>query len=334
MRHSLLICLLLACCALSAQQWHTTLDIRHAPKRQLPEGVANLIVVNNTVTQPSQYGHSVLRNNVQQYSDSVNLTLASERMLMGAVMQMDYEWGLQSVGAEPVSQNSSTDFYSQQTPTAEQAALWIQQFAADAALSLDRLILYDKEDCYLTIDGDYYAWFKAYLASRWTTYTQDGKKQSYVFTDTLFWEGRSDSPTAALQQLPDKQTALLDFAEYAGSRFADSFLETWQTVDRYFYENKNENIKKGMQALTRRQWQQAIAEWETAYRSSDKETRAYAAADIAVAEEIQDNLESALKWATKAQNEFLKLRGSDYAQQAVNLACYTRLLEKRIKENK
>ncbi len=329
-RRVILFCVLALATVVSAQQWHTTIDVLHHPAKVLPDAYADLLIVNYSVAQPAEYGHVVLQNGQSAGSVAVDLGMAAERMLFALSEVLDYQSTLASVALLPVSQNSSESIYGSTLPSAQEAAQWMADYTSNEVLSLDKLILYDKTDCYLTMSDDYYAYLEVYLMSRWTAQTIEGNKQQYVFADTLYWEGKGDVPSEAIAQLPDRQTALLDFAAYAGERFGQQFLSAWQQEDRYFYEDNKRLLRSGFQQLSLRRWQQAQQEWEKVYNATDNRlTRAYAAADIAVACELQDDFEAAISWAKKAQTHFLQSKGAEAAQQTLNVAFYIQQLRRR-----
>ena len=131
---------------------------------------------------------------------------------------------------------------------------------------------------------------------------------------------------AAFAALPDKSTVMNEIAAYEGEQMANRITPQWVTDERYLYKNRDEAILAGLQAFSRQQWTAAIAAWETAAGSDDKQTAAYAAANIALAMEMQDRFEEALVWAKKAVATFRRISTPDAAQQVVNMEFYQRQL--------
>ncbi len=334
-----ILVILVACMVLlsaEAQQLHTTLDVLMPAKRHMPDSIANIIVVNNVFTQPIDFGHTTQVSGQYTSGIEVDLAQAPTLFLLGTAQTFDFSRLFSSVGFVPESQNTSESFFQQAPLTAEQISELCYEYQADAALVCNQMLFYDVVGSFLTEDDDYYAYLDAYLASKWTLQTPSGQSISFTFNDTLYWENNAASEAAALQGLPNRQQALLDMSQYCGEKFANEFLPHWQTVDRYLYEDKNEELKRGMNAFVRKQWSQAIAIWEGVYtthkelrKNKDKTSAAYAAANIAVTYEMQDNLTEALRWAQQAVEVFSSMHTSSAAQQTINLRFYIQELERR-----
>ncbi len=337
----LFVALLLAPLVLMAQQWHTTIDIMHPAKYALPDTILDLIVVNNAVQQPLTLGHATKIEDEVFNDVEADLAKAATNILLGATQTLDESRLFANVGFVPELQNQSNDFL-QITPLPRHR---IQQlchdFQSDAALVCNRVLLYDVLGTFLTEDYTHYAYLEAYLVSHWTLQFPDGHSQTFNYKDTLYWEGEASTRDGAIAALPARQDALLDMCLYAGARFATQFVPTWETVDRYFYENKDAGMIRGMEQLTHQRWEEAADIWTAVYqqyanaqKKDDKLTKAYAAANTAVAYEITDNLSLAHQWAEKAVQAFAQVGTADAIQQGVNLQYYAQQLTNRINENK
>ncbi len=337
----LFITLVLAPVVLRAQQLHTTLDIMHPAQYSFPDSVLDLIVVNNTVPQPLGLGHSTKIEEQVVNNIDVDLAKASTYHLLGTTQTLDEAYLFATVGFVPESQNHTNDFMQISLLPADAIQRLCYMYQADAALVCNRLLTYDVLGTFLTEDYTYYAYLEAYVVSHWTLQLPNGQYQVFNYTDTLYWEAEADSRDAAIDALPNRQEALLDMCRYTGEQFALQFTPTWETVDRYFYENEHVGIVRGIEALTHQRWDEAADIWTTVYaqttdatKKRDKLTCAYAAANAAVAYEIMDNLQTAHQWAEKAVEAFAKVGTAEAIQQGVNLQYYAQQLTERIKENK
>lgn len=332
-RQRWVIFLLCASCSLFAQQWHTTIDILHLPQQELLSETADMLLVNNAVAQPAEYGHSVVLNGENEGNVLIDLSSAASDMLFAVAEVLDYESSLQSVSLQPVSESTATSFYMSSAPTLDDAQRWMQQYCAAQCLTLDRVIIYDKLNCFRTDDDEYYAGLEAYISTKWTAVNLAGERRTYFYADTLYWEATDYVLDNALEQLPDRQTALLDFARYAGERFARQFLPTYEAVDRYLYQPTDDSFDEAFTHFTHYRFREAVDAFGKAYEDADNHlSRAYALADMAVCYEILGDLKMARKYALLSQQEFMKLTSADAAQQAVNMAYYAGKLKQRIEE--
>lgn len=341
MRKSFVIFLLsLLSVSVFAQQWHTTLDVLRPAAKTFPQGVSDLLIVNNTVQQPEDFGHALVAYGSVKGNESIDLSQAATRCLFAATQQFDFSGLFSSVGLVVKSQATGT-FFASNSLLRPQTDSLCSTYEADAALSLDRLVIYDRKEIDLDVNYNYYAYLEVYAVSSWTLTRRNGQITTLTHVDTLYWESLSRTSSEALEQLPDRQTALLDVAEYTGEQFAKKFIPQWETVDRYMYENTDSLMKEAMRHFTYRRWEQAIELWQSCYdlsKSGSKKQKnltencAYSAADLAVANEITGDINAAIKWAKLSIEAFSKMESADAAQQQVNMTFYLRELEQRKKE--
>ena len=207
----------------------------------------------------------------------------------------------------------------------------IERYEVDALLLLDALVIDDLTGAEQMEDGTWDAWFETHNLSRWTIYYRNASAVSYTTSDTLLWEQNAVSKERALAALPDRSETLLDVAAYVGEQIGLKLTPEWVTEDRYFYRNDDPSLAAGFEAVQRRDWTAAADRWTEAYSGQGraKETAAYAAADVAVAMEMQDRYDEAVAWTRKAIATFRKLSSADAAQQVVNLQYYLKQLQLR-----
>ena len=340
-RFLIISALYVLCCACFAQQWHTTLDVLRPAVKDFPRGVADMLIVNNTVKQPDDFGHALVLFGNNKGNQTIDLAQAATRALFAATQHFDESGLFSSVGLVNRSMADGTFFAGNSLSRKLTDSLCLA-YNSDAVLALDRILIYDREELYLGDDYNYYAYLQVYVTTSWTLTTRSGSFSTLTRSDTLLWEGSSYDSNLAFDKLPDRQTALLDVAEYAGEQFAIQFIPQWETVDRYLYENSDSLLTEGMRHFTCRRWQQAVRTWQQCYDLSKQagkksktnlmENCAYAAADIAVTCEILGDLAQARQWAKLSIEAFSKMQSADAAQQQVNMTFYLQELEQRQKD--
>lgn len=180
-------------------------------------------------------------------------------------------------------------------PAAAKMDSLLSRYEVDALLALNALVLSGNQ------------------ANAFWTVHYSGNRQFSFFTntDSLFCEDDNDC------------------AAIVGEEMAYLLSPHWETEDRFLYSNEDEHIQAGLQAVSLRKWNDAIAEWKNALNAKT-ETQAYAAADIAVAYEMLDRYEEAIAWVKQAINYFRRIRTADAAQQVINLRYYQSQLEDRL----
>lgn len=325
------------CCVSIAQQWHTTIDILHPPQNTKLLGIRNLLIVNNAVQQPDNFGHANYHDSKSLGYESVDLSLSVKYLLFTLANQLETSREFDYVGLVDQTQNTNGSFYVKKYLTKEQIQQLCHDYQADAALVLNSLSQYDRQGYYEGEDMHYYTYLDAYLSSSWTLQTPSGSQQIINFSDTLYWENDDRTLNDAFQGLPNRKQALLDMCNYSAERFAQLFLPQWATVDRYLYENKDTLISEGIKQFTYMHWQKSYDKFLEAYNNASKNSKvtlsaAYAAANLALVSEIIGNLSQARQWASNAADKFSQIKGSDALQQRVNMLYYRRQIDQRIIE--
>lgn len=305
---------------------------------KLKAPISSLLLANNTVMQPADFGHSLQMNGNSLGKQSVDLSTAAKNCLFGVAATLEQQEMFDEVSLLPTTLNSSSNFYSRNRISSAQADSLCQVYGTDAVLVLNQLVIYDLQDSWLTEESNYYAFIEAYCSGHWTLFYKGiSTPQVFAMADTLAWEQFGPTQERAILGLPNHKEALLDFAIYAGEEWAKKLAPQWITADRYFYRNKNEQIMAGIDYMTHQQWDYAIRQWQLAYnvarsknsKKRELETMAYAAANIAVSYEIMDDFSSAINWTEKAIAAFKKMKSPDAPQQVVNLQYYLAQLKER-----
>jgi len=322
---------LLAAITLSAQQYYFTVDERQPADRPLLHGAQKILVVNNTIPQPEEFGHSNAEDGTMLNGTSVNLADAALRCLFAATQTMDDSGEYLQVELMDISQNKSRNFYSRSPMTVVDEERLCAEYEADALLILNHLVLYDMCESFPVEEDRYYAYLQACSQTHWTVH-HAGTTQDAVFTtaDTLLWEVEPVySRASALAGLPDRHDALLYLAQQIGTDVAVSLTPQWLPATHYLYDNPDADIQRGMRAFQRKLWQDAIVAWQQALDSGDKKVRAVAAADMAVAAEMSGDYTAALDYANRAVSLFGEWKNADGRQQQVNMRHYLDHLHQR-----
>lgn len=301
--------LLLLPLMVTAQQWRTSLEISHPAALRLPDGVQQVMLVNNTVAHPDAPRGAFFT------------LMAASEMLEGS----DY---IPSV--LETSQNRSASIYVKQLLTNERADSLMLTYESDALLVLNQEIVHPLRESYATDNDTYYAYVQGIVATHWTLFYRDDalRARTLIFTDTLYWENEAETIEAALSALPETEDVQSELFIYTGEHLAQRLMPRIETVDRYLYDLGKDDA--GMQYFVRQQWEEAIRAWMA--HQGKKKQEAYAAANCAVTYEIIGDLPVACSYAGRAIALFDDLRGADDRQQAANMRYYLELLQARMAE--
>lgn len=315
---------------LTAQQWYFSVDERYPAERTHLQDKRRILVVNNALNQPQNFGHSTLIDGETQDNIQVDLSRAILYCLFSTTQTMESFASFDAVELMDISQNPSTNFYSKNYLTYAKAEQLCVDYQADALLTLNQLILYDVLETFPAEGNQYFAYLQTFAQSHWTIHIA-GQSQDYSFTqaDTLLWEsGLHYARANSLNDLPPRQEALLYLAEELGGAVGRSFSPTWHTTRRYIYDTPP--LQDGLNAFRLQRWSEAIDIWNRLINEKDKKTAAVAAANIAIAYEMQGDYLSACDYAQRAVRLFSAWKTAYARQQQVNLRYYLERLQERM----
>ena len=324
--------LLLVLCSLyvnAQQQWYFSVDERYPAERQQLQGKQRILVVNNALTQPQDFGHSTILDGENKGNVEIDLSRSVLYCLFATTQSMESTGDFDAVELMDISQNHSTNYYSRTPLTFSQAERLCTDYQADALLTLNQLVLYDIVESFPTDEGTYYAYLQAYAQSHWTIhYAGQTREATFTQADTLLWESQLHYNRAqSLSDLPSRQEALLYLARELGNRMGSSFAPSWQTTRRYIYELPD--LQAGLDAFRLQRWNSAINQWITIVDSKYKKAAACAAANIAIAYEMLGDYASACDYAQRASRLFGAWKTAYGRQQQVNIRYYLAQLQAR-----
>ena len=324
--------LLLVLCSLyvnAQQQWYFSVDERYPAERQQLQGKQRILVVNNALTQPQDFGHSTILDGENTGNVEIDLSRSVLYCLFATTQSMESAGEFDAVELMDISQNHSTNYYTRTPLTFSQAERLCADYQADALLTLNQLVLYDIVESFPTDEGTYYAYLQAYAQSHWTIhYAGQTREVTFTQADTLLWESQLHYTRAqSLSDLPSRQEALLYLARELGNRMGSSFAPSWQTTRRYIYELPD--LQAGLDAFRLQRWNSAINQWLTIVDSKDKKAAACAAANIAIAYEMLGDYASACDYAQRASRLFGAWKTAYGRQQQVNIRYYLAQLQAR-----
>ena len=324
--------LLLVLCSLpinAQQQWYFSVDERYPAERTQLQGKQRILVVNNALTQPQDFGHSTILDGENKGNVEIDLSRSVLYCLFATTQSMESTGEFNTVELMDISQNHSTNYYTRTPLTFSQAERLCADYQADALLTLNQLVLYDIVESFPTDEGTYYAYLQAYAQSHWTIhYAGQLREVTFTQADTLLWESQLHyNRTQSLSDLPSRQEALHYLARELGNRMGSSFAPSWQTTRRYIYELPD--LQAGLDAFRLQRWNSAINQWITIVDSKDKKAAACAAANIAIAYEMLGDYASACDYALRASRLFGAWKTAYGRQQQVNTRYYLAQLQAR-----
>jgi len=141
-------------------------------------------------------------------------------------------------------------------------------------------------------------------ASIWTIY-EPGKLQILNHTslvDTLYWDGLDESESYSASRIPNKTSALKIAAGMAGVKYSKNIVPSWAKVYRQTLSCNQLDFKKAAELAKMNKWDEASAVWEKYSESTSKRYKMLALFNLAVASEMNGDIDSANELISKASN--------------------------------
>lgn len=312
----------------------TTIDILRPAKVIFPPEVSSVAIINNSVVQDPDYGHTSQMLNQKLVRVSLNtdsLSVFCVAALAEGFVQKEF---FSKVTLEPSTINKNA-FTSTPAPPER---LIINTVAtrnrADGIISLNRILVNDKQgEFYNQEYNTYISYIEAYYDTQWSVHFPL-KNQIYTFSakDTVYWESEAYSRQKALNGLPDRTNALIDGALIAGEKSVNRFIPWWDKVDRYLFDSRNKSIKTGIGFFYRKDWQGASQAWKAAVTTTNNNTlKGKLTHNLAVATEIQGDVKKAKEYSDLAIEYFMTSMMIQY-DQFMTIVNYNEELEQRLRE--
>jgi len=154
---------------------------------------------------------------------------------------------------------------------------------------------------------EYTAELRIRVNAGWRVYDNIKKEMidQQVFWDEKAWNSVGISPDDALLKLPNKRAAINDAGALSGQMFAYRISPKWIAVSRYIYTKpkKEDAFVQGNKLARTKDWKQAAEKWSPVTNNSDNKVAGRACHNMAVASEMEGELETAIEWANKAYKE-------------------------------
>jgi hypothetical protein len=133
----------------------------------------------------------------------------------------------------------------------------------------------------------------------------------YRYDNQFSYSRTASTSSSALYMLPNKKKVIAQIASVSGDLYAHRIAPMWRIVKRCYYTTPGKELAHGHQCVIQKNWTDARNTWEDLYKNAPtNRMKGIAAYNIALSYEMDDNLDSAVEWANKAKNLFVK--GSIY----------------------
>jgi len=321
------------CTSCTSSLLYTSLDVLRPAKVAFATDANDLLIVNNTVNQPAEYGHKTQILNAIPKNTRINTDSMSIFCLGALTENLEEKNFFSTIQLIPNTINKGTEFFRSERLNNDTVKSLCLAKQANVILSLDKMKVDDNlTEEYLPESSTYLSTLELKFETSWSIhYPNNPKVTSVQYTDTVFWESESYT-SKSISDLPKREDALVDGALNVGHKAVDRFIPYWDKVDRYFFNPQKKLMKQGMDSVYVKNWKSAIKLWESEYNKTKSiRIQAQAANNIAIGYEITGDLDKALEYATRSYYSLGKMSFTDY-ESFIRLSDYINELTQRKKD--
>ncbi len=177
-----------------------------------------------------------------------------------------------------------------------------------------------------TIPGiEHRADMETIVKTGWRIYDPGAKQilDEYIYQESILFSGSGINPLLAAAALIGRKDAVNEVSNKAGHGYAMRILPYEIRVMRDYYVKGTDNFKIARRKAQLGKWNEAGELWKKETENPDLKVAGQASYNMAIINEINGDLESALQWAQKAWEDY-----------NVKIALrYVRILENRMYKN-
>ncbi|MDP2114283.1 MAG: DUF6340 family protein [Bacteroidota bacterium] len=139
-------------------------------------------------------------------------------------------------------------------------------------------------------------------ASIWTIF--DVSKNRMIshtsLVDTVYWDGFDSNQNYLASRIPDKKAAIQIAAGLVGVNYSKNIIPYWATVYRNTISNNQADFMKAAGLAKMNKWEEASDLWKKYTETKNKRHKIHALYNLAIASEMDGNIEAAAELNNKA----------------------------------
>ena len=309
----------------------------------LPVSAQNVLILDNTAIQPKDYAIDRALNGQSiptDYPLSLDSMIWSATDEIAGVLSDSHFFNTIAVYKEPLGLNA--EWLSANELSPEEQSDFYDNENYDALLVIDRLVFSVKEDVkkmqkiFLPeemINGFVDMRVDGIITCSMYVYGKEKPLKAITVSDSLFTKSIVEGDSIIFfKEIPEYM--LHELSRQLGNQIAKLYIPTWNTVGRIFFTGYDARMQEATSYAANRKWTNAKSIWTTELGKKTKPLdKAKIIFNLAVADEMQDKLDSALEWAQKAK-ELLNDKQYVDSQETDLVNKYISELGRRIQNNR
>jgi hypothetical protein len=293
------VLLLIASSCVSYEKF--SMEVIKPPKLTLPTEIHKIAIVsrnlkyeNDTLQNYQVKDHKLIKDKIRFNSDSLALITCIDSLASKLMAQNRFD----SILIVPVS------FFSEKRvkEIRPNKADWYKNLADKTGA--DGLILLDMFSCFYIQSTENNSTAKVITSNIWSFYDNNKQKitDRFVQIDTLIWDGMDEDGNSKKIRIPGKEAAKSMAAGVIGENYARHIQPTWTMVYRDIMSCSNPEFEKAAKLAQKNEWEEATSIWQKNVESKSKRNRIISLYNLALASEMNGDVDQALKLTSQAAN--------------------------------
>ena len=335
--------LLLLICSSCSSVYRFSVDIQEPALITLPVSAQNVLILNNTVIQPEDYG---IERTFDGQSIRPDYSFSLDSMVWSAIDEiaavLDESNFFNAIAIYRDSLRTDTEWLAITELSPELQSDFYEVENYNTLFVIDRLLFSVNENVKKIQTGSFRSEPTAFVDIRTdgiitcSMYSYGNEKPLTTFTvsDSLSVKSTMINDSIVLfKVIPEYM--LDELSRMLGNQAAMRFIPTWKTTERQLFVSYNPRMQEAAGYAADHQWAIAESIWIAEFDKKTKPVnKAKIAFNLAIANEMRDKFEPALEWALKAK-EYLKNANPKNDYQEIELTDkYISELARRIQNNR
>jgi len=279
-----------------------SIEVLKPAKFSLPLDIQKIAIVsrnlkyeNDTLQYYQVKNRQLIKDKIRYNSDSMAVTTCIDSLADKLLAQKQFDSILiLPVNSFPVSRVKEI------RPGREE---WYKNISNKTGV--DGLIMLDMFSCFYSYSkSDEYTSPKANVITSniWTVYNAHEQKiiDRFAQVDTLYWDGTNEDGRYKRLQIPAKKEAIVLAAGVIGENYSKHISHSWTMVYRDIMGCSKPDMREAAKLAQKGKWEDASAIWQKYADSKNKRNKIIALYNLALANEMNGNIDQALELTSQA----------------------------------
>lgn len=149
----------------------------------------------------------------------------------------------------------------------------------------------------------------------WRLYDPKNKRviDEFMVSENQKWNEREATKEEVMRKLPNPRDAVNATSKAAGRKYGSRIAPMWASVAREYYKKGGEQMERAYRMTRNDKWKDAAAIWQPLTKSNDHKVAGMACYNMAIACEVEGQLNIAREWAMQAYEKHNNKRARTYA---------------------